>query len=477
MNAKDLRKKYPKFVYRDYSYKISKNNLELFFDLQIQHYKNVSRDIKFRPKIIIQGVSAERLKKAKKQIGESAFDNFVFHIGMMEILSYWKTTCSPEIEIRAGYLDKTQIKWWEDFILNGMSQFFYENKINFTSPNFLKISSSKIEGPPGSSCFLVQKLEEKQNKVGPCYVLAGDMLIPMGEGKDSITTLEMLKSKMPLKKLNCFVINPTKEHFKIFKIADIKHPIITKRKVDPLLIKLIQKGFLNGHTPITAVVSNLAMFCAMLFQYNSVAMSCEKSADEGNTKYLGKIINHQYSKSFDFEKKFRNYSKKYLSKNINYFSFLRKFDDLQIAEMFSKYPQYFSVFLSCNEARKTYSGTRKPIGRWCCNCSKCLFVFLILYPFLKEKDLIKIFHENLFDKKSLLPIMKELIGEKKVKPLECVGTRKECLTAFYLSWKIIKRLPREDKNLPSRVKSLYLLEYFEKKILPKHTELRLTSKK
>ena len=96
-------------------------------------------------------------------------------------------------------------------------------------------------------------------------------------------------------------------------------------------------------------------------------------------------------------------------------------------------------------------------------------MFLILYPFLKEKDLIKIFHENLFDKKSLLPIMKELIGEKKVKPLECVGTRKECLTAFYLSWKIIKA--RADEKLP------YLLEYFEKKILPKHTELRLTSKK
>jgi hypothetical protein len=290
------------------------------------------------------------------------------------------------------------------------------------------------------------------------------MLIPMGEGKDSITTLELLKSKIPAKQLNCFVINPTKQHFKIFKIACVKNSIIVKRKVDPLLIKLIQKGFLNGHTPITAVVSNLAVFCAMLFGYKSVAMSCEKSADEGNTKYLEKIINHQYSKTSDFEKKFRKYIKKYLSKNINYFSFLRKFSDLQIAEMFSKYPRYFSVFLSCNEARKTYSGTRKPIGRWCCNCSKCLFVFAILYPFLEENDLMKIFSENLFENKKLLPIMKELIGEKKVKPLECVGTRKECLRAFYLSWKIAKARSRDE--LP------YLLQYFEKKILPKHPELR-----
>jgi hypothetical protein len=74
----------------------------------------------------------------------------------------------------------------------------------------------------------------------------------------------------------------------------------------------------------------------------------------------------------------------------------------------------------------------------------------------------------LFENKKLLPIMKELIGEKKVKPLECVGTRKECLRAFYLSWKITKRAGDE---LP------YLLQYFENKILPKHPELRLTNKR
>ncbi len=458
MKAKSLRKQYPKFVYQDYSYKISKNNLELFFNFQIPRCENRSRSIKFRAKVVVESVSKQRLARFKRKIGEPAFDNFVFHIGMMEIPSYWKTTCSPKIEIKAGRLSKVQIKWWEDFILNGMGQFFYENKINFRQPNFLKIIST------GTASF------STQGEAAPPRAINRKVLIPMGEGTDSIVTLEALKSELPAKQLNCFVLNPAKEHFKIFRTAGVNDPLIAKRKIDPLLIKLIQKGFLNGHTPITAVVSNLAVFCAALFGYNSVAMSCEKSADEGNVEYLGKIINHQYSKSFDFEKKFKNYIKKYLAKNIDYFSFLRKFDEMQIAEMFSKFPQYFSIFLSCNEARKTYSGTRKPLGRWCNNCSKCLFVFTILYPFLEKKEIEKIFSENLFEKKHLLPVMKELIGEKKVKPLECVGTRKECLTAFYLSWKTAKQGSAGRQH--RRGKLPYLLQYFEKKVLPKHPELK-----
>jgi len=60
---------------------------------------------------------------------------------------------------------------------------------------------------------------------------------------------------------------------------------------------------------------------------------------------------------------------------------------------------------------------------------------MILYPFVEEKELIKIFHSNLLEKKELLPLLKELIGEKKVKPFECVGTRKESLIALYMGWK------------------------------------------
>jgi len=302
-----LRKKYPKFVYEKYLYKISKNNLEIFFNFKILSSDNYSKNICFNPKIVIKNINKKRLKI----IGDKALDNFIFHIGLMEIPSYWKTVCSQEIKIKAGYLNKAQIKWWQDFFLNGgMSQFFYENKINFTKTNFLKIQSKKSD--QNEKKMLLAEINKNN------FCLSSGYLIPMGEGKDSITTLELLKKFLPTEKLNCLVVNPTKQHFKIFKIAGIKHPIIIKRKIDPVLIKLNQRGFLNGHTPITALISNLAVFCSVLFGYKNIAMSCEKSSNQGNVLYLGKIINHQYSKSFEFEKNFRNYIKKYLTKNVNY---------------------------------------------------------------------------------------------------------------------------------------------------------------
>jgi hypothetical protein len=132
--------------------------------------------------------------------------------------------------------------------------------------------------------------------------------------------------------------------------------------------------------------------------------------------------------------------------------------EIQIAKMFSKYTKYFPIFLSCNEAYKTDSGRKKPSKKWCGKCSKCLFAFVILYPFIKENELIDIFGKNLFKEKRLLPIMEELIGEKRFKPFECVGTIKESLVAFYLSW----QKPKKAGDLP------FLLSYFEKIILKKY---------
>ena len=498
----NLRKKYPRFVYQGYSYKISnkrnskkpKKDLEIFFDFKIisnQQFENTSRTVKnieFKPKIVIKNINNQHYENISRNIEEllkkGGLDNFIFHLGLMEIPTYWKCVCSPIIEIKAGYLNKEQIKWWKDFIINGMGQFFYENQINFRSSNFLNIvSARKVLGRLRRPVFL----ETNGDPFSPSLRENGSprFLIPMGEGKDSIVTLELFKKAK--KKINCLIVNPTKNHFEILKIAKIKNPTIIERKIDPVLLELRwsqnKKGFLNGHTPVTALISNLAVFCAVLFGYSDVVMSCEKSADEGNTEYLGKIINHQWSKTSEFEKQFRGYIKAYLTKDINYFSFLRPLYEIKIAEIFAHFPEYFPKFLSCNEARKTKSGTKKATGKWCGKCSKCLFIFTILYPFVDEKELLKIFGpahnashsdaggKNLFEKKELLPTMKELIGEKDIKPLECVGTKKECLVAFYLSWKKAKKMelgaPPKWGELGAPHALPVLLEYFEKKILPK----------
>ena len=130
MNPTILRTKYPKFVYQKYSHKISGNNLEIFFDFK------TGPDISFQPKLLIKNISTEMIKR----IGEGALDNLIFNLGMIESLSYWKATCSKEIIVRAGYLSKNQIRWWKELILDGMGQYFFENKIDFRKPDFIDIN-------------------------------------------------------------------------------------------------------------------------------------------------------------------------------------------------------------------------------------------------------------------------------------------------------------------------------------------------
>jgi hypothetical protein len=441
MKLEILRKKYKKFVYHNYSYKISKNNLEIFFDFRIEP------DIFFKPRIIIENIDKSRIEK----IGDKVLNKLVFNLGLIELISYWKATCSKEIEIKAGYLNQSQIKWWKNLIKNGMGQFFYENKLDSKVADSLKIISD--EKKRNDFEIFEKKLSNK-------------ILLPIGGGKDSIVSLEILKkSKYPL---TCFSLSPTDVSKKILKVGGCKKSIIVKRKIDSKLLELNRRGFLNGHTPFSAHLAFLTVLIGVIFDYKHIAFSNERSSNEGNLKYLGRTINHQYSKSFDFEKKFRNYSKKYLAKDIEYFSFLRPLYEIQIAKLFSKYfDKYGTIFLSCNEAYKTYSGKRKPIKEWCGRCPKCLFIFAILYPFVQTKKLIKIFSQNLFEKKELLNLMKELIGESRFKPFECVGTKKESLIAFYLSWKKAKK----EKSHP------YLLKYFEDRTLMKYPNLENETKR
>ncbi len=479
--VQNLRKRYSRFIYENYSYKIFGNDLKISFGFRIEPDRapepsvRCGASIYFKPKVVIENIDESQIKR----VGKEALNNLVFHLGLIELLSYWKATCSPEIEIRAGFLNKKQIAWWKNLIMSGMGQFFYENKIDFTQKDFLEIKTkqtllnSAMTGFRGIANYEAGAISDK-------------VLVPVGGGKDSAVTLELLKREKGNKflflnlknseiknEVRCFSLNPTSAALEIMKIADCKSPIMVKRKIDKKLLELNRKGFLNGHTPFSAYLAFLSVLAAVLFGYKYIAVSNERSSNEGNLKYLDKVINHQYSKSFDFEKKFRDYSKKYLTKNTSYFSFLRPLYEIQIAKLFSQYPKYFSVFLSCNEAYKTFSGVKKPIKKWCGKCPKCLFTFIILYPFFEEKKILKIFGENLFANKKLLPIMQQLIGERGLKPFECVGTKKESILAFYLSWKkYTGAVPINlGKDMP------FLLRYFEKKILPSYSNLEKESSK
>ena len=59
----------------------------------------------------------------------------------------------------------------------------------------------------------------------------------------------------------------------------------------------------------------------------------------------------------------------------------------------------------------------------------CLFIYIILSPFLSKEERIKIFGEDLYERKDLLPMFLETTGHSKEKPFECVGTYEEARLA------------------------------------------------
>jgi hypothetical protein len=97
-----------------------------------------------------------------------------------------------------------------------------------------------------------------------------------------------------------------------------------------------------------------------------------------------------------------------------------------------------------------------------------MFVWLALYPFVSERQITGIFKKNLFQDKTLVPLLEELTGKKKFKPFECVGTMKESRAALFLcrqkqngklsraailsSWNPAHALPSRFSRLLSRAK-------------------------
>ncbi|MEI7557702.1 MAG: hypothetical protein WCJ45_02420 [bacterium] len=190
--------------------------------------------------------------------------------------------------------------------------------------------------------------------------------------------------------------------------------------------------------PISGIIAFVLVTGAYLYDYRYIIMSNEKSANEGNTVLDGISINHQRSKSYQFESDFNQYSKRYLSPEVEYFSLLRGMYEIKIAKIFAQYDQYFDVFSSCNNNFKVIEANKTTDQRRCGKCPKCAFVYATLRPFVSDADIQRIFGQELYNRENLLPLYKELLGIQGIKPFECVGTNEEVVYAMYLYYENIK---------------------------------------
>ena len=417
MSFEELRKSYPEFIYEDYTIKENEKEIILEYKFKIPNY------IEFNPNIKI-------LKKDMKikNLDNVKIKNMVFSMGLIELVSYWKATCSPKVIIKCGDLDEEQKAWLKKLYFYGLGELFFTNKIETNIEEFMEII---CEGEA------LEVGEDDDNLKG--------YIIPIGGGKDSCVTLETLK--VDRQNDYALIVNPKPVTLECARIAGFNDNRIIEvyRTIDKNLLELNKKGFINGHTPFSSMLAFLSYFIAYIIGKKYVALSNESSANESNV--VGEKINHQYSKSYEFEEDFTYYTKKYLKGNVKYFSFLRPLNELQIAKIFAKHKKYHKIFKSCNV------GSKEATWKWCGKCPKCLFVFIMLSPYLYKDDLVDIFNKDLFEDKDLLKIFIELTGNGETKPFECVGTFEE--VNFAISLTILKL---EKKELP------YLLKYYKDKI-------------
>lgn len=388
----NFREKYSRLVYQNYFYRIDKEFISIGFEFVLEPDAVFNlKAVLFKPQLELP------IPETKKggNLNKEQLDNLVFHMGMVELISYWKAACPKEILIKPSRLNQKQIQFFKKLYWHGLGEFFYVNEIEIDFQNFVQLSS---ESQKELSSF-TSPTEEK-------------ILIPIGGGKDSAVSLEILK-KSELG-LYPFIINARKAQTDTLEQAAISgnHWFLAKRSIDAELLKLNEQGFLNGHTPFSAMLAFTSLLQAYLADIKYIALSNESSANEASV--VGTHVNHQYSKSFAFESDFRAYYKKYITTDIEYFSFLRPVSEIQIAKLFSGFENHHFSFRSCNAGSKTDS--------WCCDCPKCLFTYIMLAPFLPEKKLIEMLGENLLNKKSLEYTLKELSGLTDEKPFECVGT-------------------------------------------------------
>lgn len=325
-------------------------------------------------------------------------------------LSYFKAYAPARLVVPDG-LSEQERRFIAELTANGLGEFAYVNDLPEVFST--EIVAAPVEPPAVEALATSAPIAPRR------------ILVAVGGGKDSIVSIEGLKRAGF--EVGLFSVNSYQPIEATATVAGI--PLLSaRRRLDPELFRLNAAGAPNGHVPVTAVNSLVAILTAMSLGFDTVAFSNEASSSFGNVLWHGRIVNHQWSKGLEFERLLRE---SLPASAPDYLSLLRPLTELRIARRFASYTDYHPVFTSCNRAFKLQASERTS---WCADCPKCRFVFLCLAPFLTREALLAIFAgRDMFADPAQREGFLELLGEDGLlKPFECVGEPVECQVALRL---------------------------------------------
>jgi UDP-N-acetyl-alpha-D-muramoyl-L-alanyl-L-glutamate epimerase len=361
--------------------------------------------------------------------GSPAVDAAVRILYLLAGISYYKTTAALTIDLGPTATSDHERAFLTQYYRHGLGEFAYRNGID--------LSDITLEGPDASPA--------------PARYVASPQrpLIPFGGGIDSIVTVNALRTGRDGAAL-CIVHPPGDRFAAIEGAAGLTGlpSVHIARELSPLVRRSAELGFLNGHVPITAVITAAALVAAVLGGRDAVVMSNEHSASVPTLVHDGVPVNHQWSKGVEFERAFAGMVTENLGPGISVFSYLRCRSELWVAREFSRLEEFHPVFRSCN--RSFHQDPTERLDHWCGRCDKCCFINLILAPFMSATDLNAVFGglEPLSDP-TLVDRFRTLLGlAPDPKPFECVGDADECRAAVLLA------AARPDRGATSTLQSL-----------------------
>ena len=343
-------------------------------------------------------------------------------------VSYYKTAAPPVVDFGETALTDAEHGFLREFYLQGLGEFAYRNALDLTSLCFLGGTTPPDPPDPGGT----HPPRPPLGGVSPPRTLPRRALVPFGGGIDSIVTVEQVRRRADVA---LFVVSRPADRFDaIERPAAVTglEVVRAEREIDPQLLRSAELGFLNGHVPVTGILSAIAVLAAVLEDRDAVVMSNEWSASIPTLEYAGRPVNHQFSKSEQFEAAFRDVLAQSPARLPGYFSWLRDRTELWVGQEFATLEQYHASFRSCNKA--FYTERARRLGHWCGQCDKCCFIDLILAPFLPAEALHRIFAVTgePLDDPGLAAKFRALLGAG-AKPFECVGEVSECRAAVLLA--------------------------------------------
>jgi UDP-N-acetyl-alpha-D-muramoyl-L-alanyl-L-glutamate epimerase len=369
-------------------------------------------------------------------------------------VSYYKTAAPPVIDLGDTALTDREHAFLRDFYLSGLAEYAYRNALDLSDLILHRdpapVSPSSSSSPPSPSSPPSIPAVSLPSSLSPLPVLppsrtsheyspdvpARRALVPFGGGIDSIVTVEEIRKHAD--DIALFVVSRPGDRFAAIErpAAVSGLPVIrAEREIDSQLLRSAELGFLNGHVPVTGIISAIAVLAAVLDNRDAVVMSNEWSASVPTLELGGQQVNHQWSKSAAFEAAFREVLAADPAGLPDYFSALRDRTELWVGMRFARLTQYHQTFRSCNRA--FHIDTRRRLDHWCGQCDKCCFIDLILSPFMSAQALRDVFAADggggePLDDPALQPKFATLLGAG-TKPFECVGEVSECRAAVVLA--------------------------------------------